>query len=113
MDTRDTQMTSREEQIRSSWNKQRAEQGLPPLPPGTRPGWLTWEDYEEDARMASAALQRAVRDLQAQKDGEEPNWTELLEREYKNDPSYWRLVEHFRSQGRTDKEIFSVLESFG
>ena len=67
MDTRDTQMMSREEQIRASWNKQRAERGLPPLPPGMRPAWLTWEDYEEDERMASEALQRAVKRIQAQR----------------------------------------------
>lgn len=67
MDTRDTQMMSREEKIRASWNRQRAEQGLPPLPPGTRPAGLTKEDYEEDARMASEALREVTEELKAKR----------------------------------------------
>lgn len=71
MDIPDTQTTSREEQIRASWNRQRAERGLPPLPPGKRPAMLTQEDYEEDERMASEALQRAVKRIQAKQEQEQ------------------------------------------
>lgn len=63
MDTHDTQTMSREEQIRASWNRARAERGLPPLPPGMRPYGLTKEDYEEDERMASEALRRGLNQL--------------------------------------------------
>lgn len=42
-------------------------------------------------------------------ENKEPNWTELLEREYGQD----RLVAHLRSEGATDKEIYQLLESFG
>lgn len=41
----------------------------------------------------------------------EPNWTELLEKEYPD--GYDGMVAFFRSQGRTDKEIYQLLESFG
>ena len=46
------------------------------------------------------------------KEQQEPNWTELLEKEYRND-SYWRVVESSRADGYSDKEIYLTLESFG
>ena len=38
------------------------------------------------------------------------NYTELLEREYRNDP-IWTTVEFLRKDGSSDKEIYTTLES--
>ena len=46
------------------------------------------------------------------KEQQEPNWTELLEKEYRND-GYWQIVEIERKEGHSDKEIYQLLESFG
>ena len=54
MDTRTTQTTSPEEKDQSSSNKAKL-----------RPIYMTIEDYEEDARMASETLRRGLEELEA------------------------------------------------
>lgn len=45
------------------------------------------------------------------KEQQEPNWTELLEKEYLN-AGYGQLVETQRKDGHSDKEIYQFLEAF-
>ena len=47
------------------------------------------------------------------KEQQEPNWTELLEKEYLSDNCYGPVVELQRKEGHSDKEIYQLLESFG
>ncbi len=42
---------------------------------------------------------------------QEPNWTELLEKEQGR--IYPDLIQVMRADGHTDKEIYSILNSFG
>lgn len=42
---------------------------------------------------------------------EEPNWTELLEKEYRD--LYGPLIDAQRKDGHSDKETYLLLESFG
>ena len=43
----------------------------------------------------------------------ESNWTELLEKEYGDDPMAMDLAKELKADlGRTDKEIYQFLESF-
>lgn len=39
----------------------------------------------------------------------EQNWTELLEKEY-SDPASKQIVELWRKEGQTDKEIYEFLD---
>ena len=46
-------------------------------------------------------------------ENEEINYTELLMKEYGDDPMAMDLAEHWRQErNRTDKEIYETLESF-
>ena len=45
------------------------------------------------------------------KEQQEPNWTELLEKEYLK-RGYERLVEAERKSGYSDKEIYEFLEAY-
>ena len=45
-----------------------------------------------------------------QETAQEPNWTELLEREF---PDYRGLIEAQRASGRSDKETYELLETWG
>lgn len=40
------------------------------------------------------------------------NWTELLEREYGNDPVAQRIIQGQREKRHSDEEIYNLLESF-
>lgn len=44
---------------------------------------------------------------------QEPNWTELLEKEWATDPVYGSLVKGMRADGHPDKEIYQLLDTWG
>lgn len=45
-----------------------------------------------------------------QETAQEPNWTELLEREF---PDYRTLIEGRRADGYPDKETYELLDTWG
>lgn len=45
------------------------------------------------------------------KEQTEPNWTELLERDYRD--IYGNLIDIQRQDGHSDEETYKLLESFG
>ncbi len=42
---------------------------------------------------------------------EEQNWTELLERDYPDEASR-KLIDGWRAEGKSDREIYQILEAF-